>query len=124
MSPVSPSRIVSPLEGVLFEIEKVSQSLCVIDFKLFLICWHEELAYKILSSLPRSRLAAIHRRIAPLLKFDLVGVRPFSDRGAQFTNNTVMLVSSDRNISTDILPSLLPNPLRLRPRQSTLARSR
>ena len=34
-----------------------------------------ELAYKLLASLPRSRLAIIQRRIAPLLQFDVVGVR-------------------------------------------------
>lgn len=35
---------------------------------------HPELAYKLLASLPRSRLAAIQRRIVPLLQFDVVGV--------------------------------------------------
>lgn len=39
---------------------------------------HAELAYRILSTLPRSRLAGIQRRIAPLLQFDLVGVRTLS----------------------------------------------
>ncbi len=34
-----------------------------------------DLAYKLLASLSRSRLATIHRRIAPLLQFDFVGVR-------------------------------------------------
>ncbi|EEB95397.1 hypothetical protein MPER_05640, partial [Moniliophthora perniciosa FA553] len=33
----------------------------------------EELAYRLLASLPRSRLATIQRRIAPLLQFDVVG---------------------------------------------------
>jgi len=33
-----------------------------------------ELAYQLLASLPRSRLAMIQRRLAPLLQFDLVGV--------------------------------------------------
>jgi len=33
-----------------------------------------ELAYRLLASLPRSRLATIQRRIAPLLQFDVVGV--------------------------------------------------
>lgn len=41
--------------------------------------WFIELAYRILSSLPRSRLAGIQRRIAPLLQFDLVGVRKLSN---------------------------------------------
>ncbi|KAF9556007.1 WD40 repeat-like protein [Agrocybe pediades] len=36
----------------------------------------EELAYKLLASLPRSRLATIQRRIAPLLQFDVVGCLP------------------------------------------------
>ncbi|KAF8809004.1 F-box/WD repeat-containing protein 11 [Phlegmacium glaucopus] len=36
----------------------------------------EELAYKLLASLPRSRLAIIQRRIAPLLQFDVVGSLP------------------------------------------------
>ncbi|KAF8912131.1 WD40 repeat-like protein [Gymnopilus junonius] len=36
----------------------------------------EELAYKLLASLPRSRLATIQRRIAPLLQFDVVGTLP------------------------------------------------
>ncbi|KAF8969666.1 F-box/WD repeat-containing protein 11 [Flammula alnicola] len=36
----------------------------------------EELAYKLLASLPRSRLATIQRRIAPLLQFDVVGSLP------------------------------------------------
>lgn len=36
-----------------------------------------ELAYKLLASLPRSRLATIQRRLAPLLQFDVVGVRQF-----------------------------------------------
>ncbi|KAH7923535.1 WD40 repeat-like protein [Leucogyrophana mollusca] len=36
----------------------------------------EELAYQLLASLPRSRLAGIQRRIAPLLQFDLVGSLP------------------------------------------------
>ncbi|KAF9532902.1 WD40-repeat-containing domain protein [Crepidotus variabilis] len=36
----------------------------------------EELAYKLLASLPRDRLATIQRRIAPLLQFDLVRSLP------------------------------------------------
>ncbi|KAF7295670.1 F-box/WD repeat-containing protein 11 [Mycena indigotica] len=36
----------------------------------------EELAYKLLVSLPRSRLATIQRRLAPLLQFDVVGSLP------------------------------------------------
>ena len=32
------------------------------------------MAYKLLAALPRSRLAAIQRKIAPLLQFDVVGV--------------------------------------------------
>ncbi|KAF9261189.1 WD40 repeat-like protein [Marasmius fiardii PR-910] len=36
----------------------------------------EELAYKLLSSLPRSRLATIQRKLAPLLQFDIVGALP------------------------------------------------
>ncbi|TFK36356.1 quinon protein alcohol dehydrogenase-like superfamily [Crucibulum laeve] len=36
----------------------------------------EELAYRLLTSLPRSRLAAIQRRIAPMLQFDVVGSLP------------------------------------------------
>ncbi|KIM48683.1 hypothetical protein M413DRAFT_437867 [Hebeloma cylindrosporum] len=36
----------------------------------------EELAYRLLASLPRSRLATIQRRIAPLLQFDVVGSLP------------------------------------------------
>ncbi|KIJ16963.1 hypothetical protein PAXINDRAFT_10666 [Paxillus involutus ATCC 200175] len=36
----------------------------------------EELAYQLLASLPRSRLAGIQRRILPLLQFDLVGSLP------------------------------------------------
>lgn len=34
-----------------------------------------ELAYQLLASLPRARLATIQRRLAPLLQFDVVGVR-------------------------------------------------
>lgn len=33
-----------------------------------------ELAYQLLASLPRARLATVQRRILPLLQFDLVGV--------------------------------------------------
>ncbi|KAH6894967.1 F-box/WD repeat-containing protein 11 [Coprinopsis sp. MPI-PUGE-AT-0042] len=36
----------------------------------------EELAWKLLSALPRSRLAAIQRKINPLLQFDVVGTLP------------------------------------------------
>ncbi|KAF8651159.1 hypothetical protein AX16_004838 [Volvariella volvacea WC 439] len=36
----------------------------------------EDLAFRLLSSLPRSRLAAIQRRLVPLLQFDLVGSLP------------------------------------------------
>ncbi|KAG7448286.1 WD40 repeat-like protein [Guyanagaster necrorhizus] len=36
----------------------------------------EELAYRLLASLPRSRLATIQRRLAPLLQFDVVGSLP------------------------------------------------
>ncbi|KDQ61072.1 hypothetical protein JAAARDRAFT_45731 [Jaapia argillacea MUCL 33604] len=36
----------------------------------------EELAYSLLASLPRSRLANIQRRIAPLLQIDFVGLLP------------------------------------------------
>ncbi|KZP08718.1 WD40 repeat-like protein [Athelia psychrophila] len=36
----------------------------------------EEMAYRLLSTLPRARLAGIQRRIAPLLQFDLVGSLP------------------------------------------------
>lgn len=35
----------------------------------------EDLAYQLLASLPRARLAVIQRKIAPLLQFDVVGVR-------------------------------------------------
>lgn len=35
---------------------------------------HLELAYQLLASLPRARLATIQRRLAPLLQFDVVGV--------------------------------------------------
>ncbi|KAK2466644.1 hypothetical protein APHAL10511_000902 [Amanita phalloides] len=36
----------------------------------------EELAYELLAALPRSRLASIQRRIAPLLRFDILGALP------------------------------------------------
>ncbi|TFK30305.1 WD40 repeat-like protein [Coprinopsis marcescibilis] len=36
----------------------------------------EELAWKLLSKLPRARLAAVQRRIHPLLQFDVVGTLP------------------------------------------------
>ncbi|KAF5388980.1 hypothetical protein D9757_005061 [Collybiopsis confluens] len=36
----------------------------------------EELAYQLLASLPRSRLATIQRKLAPLLQFDVVGSLP------------------------------------------------
>ncbi|KAG5650497.1 hypothetical protein H0H81_012053, partial [Sphagnurus paluster] len=36
----------------------------------------EELAYRLLASLPRSRLVAIQRRIAPRLQYDIVGYLP------------------------------------------------
>ena len=44
------------------------------------INWSIDMAYKLLAALPRSRLAAIQRKIAPLLQFDVVGVSgiPFS----------------------------------------------
>lgn len=42
-----------------------------------------ELAYRLLSSLPRARLASIQRRIAPLLQFDVVAVR------IQSTSNSI-----------------------------------
>ncbi|CCM04709.1 uncharacterized protein FIBRA_06896 [Fibroporia radiculosa] len=37
----------------------------------------EELAFAIISSLPFSSIAALQRRIAPLLRFDLVGLLPY-----------------------------------------------
>lgn len=37
-----------------------------------------ELAYTLLASLPRSRLAVLQARIAPLLKLDIVGVSTFA----------------------------------------------
>jgi hypothetical protein len=68
-----------PLEGVLFKFVKV----CLFVHRVEWVGWSAdwvlglvEIAYRILSSLPRSRLAGIQRRIAPLLQFDLVGVRP------------------------------------------------
>jgi WD40 repeat protein len=36
----------------------------------------EELAFRLLASLPRARLAMIQRKIAPLLQFDIVGTLP------------------------------------------------
>ncbi|EMD38229.1 hypothetical protein CERSUDRAFT_113382 [Gelatoporia subvermispora B] len=36
----------------------------------------EELAYKILASLPRSSIAVVQRRVAPLLQLDVVGLLP------------------------------------------------
>ncbi|PFH51687.1 hypothetical protein AMATHDRAFT_58451 [Amanita thiersii Skay4041] len=36
----------------------------------------EELAYRLLAALPRSRLASVQRRIAPLLQFDIVSSLP------------------------------------------------
>ncbi|KAF8077667.1 F-box/WD repeat-containing protein 11 [Lyophyllum atratum] len=41
-----------------------------------LSCHSKELAYRLLASLPRSRLAAIHKRIAPHLQFDIIGRLP------------------------------------------------
>ena len=40
-----------------------------------------EIAYRILASLPRSSLAVLQSRIAPLLKLDIVGVRARLGRG-------------------------------------------
>ncbi|KAF9014160.1 WD40-repeat-containing domain protein [Cyathus striatus] len=36
----------------------------------------EQLAYRLLASLPRSRLASVHRSISPLLQFDILGSLP------------------------------------------------
>ena len=39
--------------------------------------WWIDLAYMLLQSLPRSRLAELRDRINPLLEFDILGVRVF-----------------------------------------------
>ncbi|KAH0830744.1 WD40-repeat-containing domain protein [Lanmaoa asiatica] len=44
-----------------------------------------ELAYQLLASLPRSRLATVQRRIVPLLQFDLVGVSFVPPQSFKFT---------------------------------------
>ncbi|KAJ7073851.1 WD40 repeat-like protein [Mycena amicta] len=48
----------------------------------------EELAYRLLVSLPRSRLATIQRRLAPLLQFDVVGSLPAEVSLQIFSNLT------------------------------------
>lgn len=47
-------------------------------------CFVTELAYQLLASLPRSRLATIQRRLAPLLQFDVVGVRALAILHSEF----------------------------------------
>ena len=82
-----------------------------------------ELAYRLLASLPRSRLATIQRRIAPLLQFDVVGVRiPSSWYIHQvLTSIYARLVSSNGGLAADILLPTFSNAPGLRPCQSTMA---
>ncbi|KIM86370.1 hypothetical protein PILCRDRAFT_96171 [Piloderma croceum F 1598] len=68
----------------------------------------EEIAYRILSSLPRSRLAGIQRRIAPLLQFDLVGSLPteislqiFSCLSSQILLNCALVSRRWRTLADD-----------------------
>ena len=81
-----------------------------------------ELVYKLLASLPRSRLAIIQRRIAPLLQFDVVGVRS-SLRTTPWLSLTLFnqsIVSSGRGIDRNILLSSLYNLIGLCTREQTL----
>jgi len=67
-----------------------------------------ELVYRLLAFLPRSRLATIQRRIAPLLQFDVVGVRVFltSSKFALF-NCIHRSVPPNRSLLANIQPSLI-----------------
>lgn len=58
------------------ESEREGKSLlpAVHDTQVVMILLYTELAYQLLASLPRSRLATVQRRIVPFLQFDLVGV--------------------------------------------------
>lgn len=58
MNSTTPLMMNEPMPGINFEQER------------------EDMAYKLLAALPRSRLAAIQRKIAPLLQFDVVGSLP------------------------------------------------
>ncbi len=62
-----------------------------------------ELAYTLLASLPRSRLAVLQARIAPLLKLDIVGVSTFN-RGF---NDVTLLCSelSGAGVNVFVVPS-------------------
>ncbi|KAJ8522360.1 hypothetical protein ONZ45_g1055 [Pleurotus djamor] len=71
----------------------------------------EELALQLLASLPRSRLATIRRRIAPLLQFDVVGSLPtelslqiFSQLTAQTLSACSLVNKRWRTLAND--PSL------------------
>ena len=57
--------------------------------KLFLVLkrlWWTDLAYILLQSLPRSRLAGLRDRINPLLEFDILGVRLFYVNGSSLSD--------------------------------------
>ena len=69
-----------------------------------------ELAYRLLVSLPRSRLATIQRRIAPLLQFDLIGVGILSLHCFAIESPlTSTVVSSYGSCTSDILLSTFSN---------------
>jgi len=80
-----------------------------------------EIAYKLLVSLPRSRLATIQRRIAPLLQFDVVGVCANLWRLQKQTN--VRIDSANGGWPADLLLSVLSKPAHLCPGLQSLARA-
>ena len=86
-----------------------------------------ELVFKLLASLPRSRLASIQRRIAPLLQFDVVGVSlslSLPTRPLTHSLTRARIVSPSRSLAPNIQPPLIPISPPMRTRQPSLARTR
>lgn len=78
---------------------KLGSLLSITDIHVGFI-FYTELAYRLLASLPRSRLATVQRRIVPLLQFDLVGVSFMPPHSFQATFSLV--VSTTRIVFANI----------------------
>jgi hypothetical protein len=116
----TPVRSIRECEG------KSARYLCYFGYRRS--SHHVELVFKLLVSLPRSRLASIQRRIAPLLQFDVVGVSLSLShsltRSFICSLTRARIVAPSRSLAPNIQPPLITIPPPMCTRQPPLARPR
>lgn len=87
--------LASPLSRYLSRSAKVSFSYGFVKLgMIFISIKRVELVYKLLASMPRAQIARVHRRIAPSVQVDIVGVSEPSVHNFVLTNSLDVLDST------------------------------